>query len=74
MADKEISFEEAIARLDELARALESGKTALSDSLSMFEEGVKLISICKKQLDEAEQRVRELTENGNGGGKVAEDS
>ncbi len=74
MADKELSFEEAIARLDELARGLEDGKAPLDESLKMFEEGVKLIGICKKQLDEAEQKVRELTEIGNGGDKNAEDS
>lgn len=67
MADKELTFEEALARLSELAAGLESGKAPLGESLSMFEEGVKLIGICKKQLDEAEQKVRELTSDGNGG-------
>ena len=67
MADKELTFEEAIARLSELAAGLESGKAPLGESLAMFEEGVKLIGMCKKQLDEAEQKVRELTGNGNGG-------
>ncbi len=67
MADKELTFEEALARLDELAASLESGKAPLDESLSMFEEGVKLIGICKKQLDCAEQKVRELTSDGNGG-------
>lgn len=74
MADKELSFEEAIARLGELAEGLESGKAPLSESLSMFEEGVKLIGICKKQLDDAEQRVRELTEKENGGDTNVENS
>lgn len=67
MADKELTFEEAIARLSELAAGLENGKAPLDEALSMFEEGVKLIGICKKQLDEAEQKVRELMPNGNGG-------
>ncbi len=74
MADKELTFEEAIARLSEIAAGLESGKAPLDESLSMFEEGVKLIGICKKQLDGAEQKVRELTRNGNGGDGDAENS
>ena len=67
MADKELTFEEALTRLSELAEGLESGKAPLGEALSMFEEGVRLIGICKKQLDEAEQKVRGLTSDGNGG-------
>ncbi len=62
MEKKELSFEEAIARLEELVTALENGKAPLDESLKLFEEGVKLVAGCKKQLDEAEQKVRLLTE------------
>lgn len=65
MADnKEISFENAIERLEEIVRALENGKEPLDSSLKLFEEGVALVSVCKKQLDTAEQKVKLLTENG----------
>ncbi len=60
--DKELSFEEAIKRLEELVSALENGKAPLDESLRLFEEGVALVSACKKQLDEAEQKVKLLTE------------
>ncbi len=60
--NKELSFEEAIKRLEELVSALENGKAPLDESLKLFEEGVMLVSACKKQLDEAEQRVKLLTE------------
>ena len=67
MADKkEITFEEAMARLEEIVKALEDGKAPLDTSLALFEEGVKLVTECKKQLDSAEQRVKVLLENGNG--------
>lgn len=63
---KEPAFEEAIERLEEIVRALEDGKAPLDTSLALFEEGVQLVSSCKKQLDSAEQRVKLLTENGDG--------
>ena len=61
---KEIAFEEAIERLEKIVATLENGKAPLDESLSAFEEGVALVNICKKQLDEAEQKVKILTEQG----------
>lgn len=60
MAAKKISFEQAIKRLEDIVRQLENGDMALSDSLSLFEEGTKLIADCGKLLDEAEQKVVKL--------------
>lgn len=55
-----ISFEEALARLDEIVRKLESGELLLSDSLALYEEGTGLIKTCSKLLDQAEQKVVKL--------------
>lgn len=68
MADekKEIAFEDALQELEKLIAVLENGKAPLDESLEAFEKGVKLVSVCKKHLDEAEQRVKILTENGSG--------
>jgi exodeoxyribonuclease VII small subunit len=67
MADKEnVSFETAIERLTELVGLLENGKAPLDRSLEIFEEGVHLIGICKKQLENAEQKVKLLTEKQDG--------
>lgn len=60
MATKKLSFEGSVERLDEIVKHLESGDMPLSESLSMFEEGTKLISSCTKLLDEAEQTVVKL--------------
>ena len=38
----EMNFENAIARLEQIVRALESGSAPLDDSLALFEEGVRL--------------------------------
>jgi len=62
-----MTFESAMARLEEIVRALESGNTPLDTSLALFEEGVSLVKLCNSRLDHAEQRVKILTmgENGN---------
>ena len=55
-----VSFEQALARLDEIVRSLESGDMVLSESLSLYEEGTGLIKTCSKLLDQAEQKVVKL--------------
>lgn len=67
MADKnEKSFEAAMARLEEIVRALENGTAALDDSLGLFEEGIALVKLCNAKLEGAEQRVKLLTKGENG--------
>lgn len=61
MAEEKKSFEAAIARLEEIVRALESGNTPLDESLSLFEEGVALVKLCNERLDGAEQKIKMLT-------------
>ena len=60
MAGKKLSFEQSMARLDEIVRHLEKGDMPRNDSLALFEEGTALIRSCEKQLDEAEQKVVKL--------------
>lgn len=64
---KELTFEGAMVRLEEIVRLLEGGGAALDTSLSLFEEGVKLVKFCNSKLDCAEQRVKILVSDGNGG-------
>ena len=69
MAGKKLTFEQQIARLEEIVSALEQGDVQLADSLALFEEGTKLIAACTKQLDQAEQQVVKLMK-GPGGAPV----
>lgn len=62
----EQSFEENIARLEEIVASLEKGDAKLADSLQLFEEGTKLVAACGKQLDEAEQQVMKLSKGADG--------
>ena len=66
MENKEISFEEALARLEVIVGSLESGKAPLDESLSLFEEGVRLVKLCNSKLDGAEQKVKILVSTENG--------
>ena len=61
MENSEMTFEAAIARLEEIVRMLESGSAPLDKSLAMFEEGVALVKLCNARLDSAEQKVKILT-------------
>ena len=58
MAEK--TFEQAMARLEQIVATLESGKCTLDESMTLFEEGAKLTAFCRKALDSAEQKIRRL--------------
>lgn len=60
------SFEQMLARLDEIVRALEKGDVPLEESLSLYTEGAELIRVCNGQLDEAEQTVIRLQKGQDG--------
>ena len=66
MAAKKLSFEDKLARLEELVAALEKGDTPLTDSLHLFEEGTKLANACSAELDKAEQQVVKLMKGPDG--------
>ena len=63
---KKMTFEGALARLDEIVRAMENGQAMLDESLSLYEEGIQLIQFCSKALDDAEQKVKILQKGDNG--------
>ena len=66
MSAKKVTFEQQLQRLEEIVAALEKGDVQLADSLSLFEEGTKLITACSKQLDQAEQQVVKLMKGPDG--------
>jgi exodeoxyribonuclease VII small subunit len=56
-----LTFEQALARLEEILRELEDGQTGLEDALGRYETGIGLLKRCYGQLREAEQRIFHLT-------------
>lgn len=63
---KNVKFEDAMIKLEGEVKKLESGSLTLDESIAAFEEAVKLIGVCNKQLENAERRVRMLTEGTDG--------
>lgn len=66
MNEKAPTFEAALARLGEIVKNLERGDAPLDASLKQFEEGARLIALCQKHLDEAEQTVVQLRRGADG--------
>lgn len=60
---EDISFEEALVKLEEAVAQLEQGDAlTLDESLQAFEEGIRLTRLCREKLDAAELRVQQLIE------------
>ena len=64
--DKQIQFEEAFKRLDEIVTKLESGDLSLEQSMTLFEEGITLTKTCKTRLEAAEQKIQLLLKDSDG--------
>ena len=56
-----ISFEKAMERIEEIVSLLESGKSSLDESLSLFEEATKLCAYCNQKLDDAQKKVEQFS-------------
>ena len=60
MNEKNRSFEQNMARLEQIVRAMERGDVALEESLKLFQEGTELVRSCSKLLDEAQLQVKKI--------------
>ena len=65
-----LTFEEALAELEELAKNLEDGSLSLEESISCFERGTVLKKYCQGKLEEAERKVEILQKGGGTEKKV----
>ena len=61
-SEAEVTFEEALARLEEIADKLESGDLALEAAIALAEEGIRLSRTCEEQLTAAEGKIQQLVE------------
>lgn len=57
MSDKKLSFEEALARLEEAVKKLRSGECSLEESIKIYEESVKYYELCDGILKDARQKI-----------------
>ena len=61
-----MTFEQKMARLEEIVGKLEKGDAQLNESLALFEEGTALVGACRQELDTAEQQVVKLMKGADG--------
>lgn len=59
---EKLSYEQALVELESVVDALENSQPGLEESLALYERGQALALHCAALLDQAEQRVRRLTE------------
>ena len=59
----DLTFEDSLARLEQIVSQLETGNLPLEESLRVFEEGVTLARRCARYLEEAEKRIEILTKD-----------
>jgi exodeoxyribonuclease VII small subunit len=59
--EPELTFEQALARLDEVVTRLDSGDVGLEEAVALFEQGQTLLAVCRERLAHAQQRITELT-------------
>ena len=57
---KKKSFEDALAKLEDITKELEEGELSLEDALKHFDEGVKLAEYCNTKLNSAQRKVEIL--------------
>lgn len=63
MSKKErLSFEDALARLEEIVENLEAENISLEESVKLYEEGIELSKSCTQTLEQAELRIEKVNE------------
>lgn len=62
--EKEITFEEALEKLQNAVNKLESGQIKLDEAFSLFEDGIKYAKICEDKLTNIEEKVAKIVNNG----------
>jgi exodeoxyribonuclease VII small subunit len=67
MKTKDLDFEKALADLEQTVDKLEKGGLSLTESLALFEKGVKLARFLREELDRAEKKIDILLKDEKGG-------
>ncbi len=63
--EQQLTFEQALSRLEQIVAELEGKQLPLEESLRMVEEGVALSNFCNRELGNAENRILKLTQQNN---------
>ncbi len=63
---EEITFEEALSKLENLVRELEAGKIKLDDAVASYEQAVALKNFCEKKLNDAKLKIEKIEQSPTG--------
>lgn len=64
MVKKRESYEDLMSKLENIVKTMENGEVALEESMKNYEEGVKVCNKMYKMLNEAEGKIKLLTDDG----------
>ena len=56
-----LNFEDALKRLEDIVRKLESGDVPLDQSIALYSEGEKLRGLCQQRLEAAQAKIEKIT-------------
>ncbi|GAA4476751.1 exodeoxyribonuclease VII small subunit [Gluconacetobacter aggeris] len=62
----QLSFEDALAQLEDIVRKLEGGQLRLQDAIASYERGAALRRHCESKLNEADARVQAIIQRADG--------
>jgi exodeoxyribonuclease VII small subunit len=65
-SSSELSFEAALARLEEIVRTLEKGEASLDQSIELYQEGDRLKRHCEARLKAAQARIEQIAFGSDG--------
>ena len=63
--EKQLSFDKALAQLEEIVQNMESGSLPLEKMMGQYERGMSLISFCSAKLNEVEKKIEIMTKKGD---------
>ena len=66
MAEKKLTFEQSMERLDEIVSILEENDRPLDETIALFEEGLKLVRSCDQKLKQFETKINDIIQKNEG--------
>ncbi|MDZ4287217.1 MAG: exodeoxyribonuclease VII small subunit [Prosthecobacter sp.] len=64
--DQEPTFEQAMERLEEIVSGMEGERMALDEMVGSYEEGMRLLKVCRQRIDSARRRVEMIVADAEG--------
>jgi len=61
--DKSLTFEESLAKLEDIVTRVEEGEVPLEESIDCYAEGITLLKQCRQILDQAEEKIQLLSQS-----------